>query len=162
METITEDQTHLGDQTYSSNEQDKLKDFYTKFDKYIEKKYKPSETIVRPLSYVTPAIISFIGAYGLLIECIANTIISLVKDMPVCKQLAIKCFITFINCYEIIIGTKLFFTNLTDENTNRMLTSSFNDFLNKIKNSSENISKLLIENCDELIDEKINEFSDVD
>lgn len=156
METVIEEQT------FTNNKEEKLKDFYQKFDKYIEKKYKPSETIIKPLSYITPAIIGFIGAYGLLIECLANTIISLIKEMPVCKQLAIKFFIMCINFYEFIAGTKSFFNNLTDDHTNRILSSSYNDFITKIKNSVKNISELIIENCDEIINEKIDEFSEVD
>ena len=146
---------------HSANE-DKLKEFYLKFDKYIEEKYKPSDSIVKPLSYITPVITSFIGAYGLLIECLANTIISLIKDMPICKQLATRFFIMCINFYEFFSGTKSFVINLTDENTNRMLTSSLNDLTSKIRSSYQNIYELLIENCDEIIKEKMNEFSEID
>ena len=82
--------------------------------------------------------------------------------MPVCKQLAIKFFNMCINFYEFIAGTKSFFNNLTDEYTNIIISSSYNDFNTKIKNSVKNISELIIENCDEIINEKIDEFSEVD
>lgn len=130
--------------------------------KNVKKKYKPPESFNKTLSYVTPALIGFIGAYGLLIECVCNTIIYLVKDSEICKNLMKKLFLILLNLQEFKLGATYYTNNLTDSNTCKMINSSFNDLLTKLSSSFSNLYSSLIDLCQEEIEAKIEEFENVD
>ena len=148
-------------QTQSDNNT-KYNEFIFKFNEYIKKKYIPNESLTRSLSYLVPALIAFLGAYSMLIECITTTFITLINEFPVFKHLTKKLFIFFINFMEFYKGISIFINNLTNEDSNRMLNSSYKDLMSKFSKCSEQISRVVINNCDELIDEKMSEFSEVD
>ena len=137
-------------------------EFTERFNEYIKKKYSPNESLTRPLSYLVPALIAFIGAYSMLIECLTTTLINLINEFPIFKQLVNKLFIFYINAYEFYKGMHTFITNLTDEDSNSMLNSSYQDLISKINRCATQIAKVIVNNCDELINEKMTEFSEVD
>ena len=81
------------------------------------------------------------------------------KESDICKELAKKIFLCYINMYEFVRGLIYFTSNLTGDDSKRMFTSSTQDFYNKINNVSENVKEAFVENCNEIIDEKFREMS---
>lgn len=146
----------------SKHEDDKIHHLNNLLKTTVKNKYKPPETLNKTLSYVTPALIGFIGAYGLLIECVCNTVIYLVKDSEICKNLMKKLFLILLNFQEFKLGATYYTNNLTDSNTCKMINSSFNDLITKISSSFSNLYSSLIDLCQEEIDAKIEEFQNVD
>ena len=150
------------EKTQINQNNNKYTEFSIKFNKYIEKKYSPNESLTKPLGYLVPALIAFIGAYSMLVECMTTTLITLINEFPVFKHLVSKLFIFYINIYEFTKGISTFITNLTDEDTCNMLTSSYKDLIEKMNRCGNQIAKVIINNCDDLINEKMTEFSEVD
>ena len=139
-------------------EDNKLNQFNKNFDEYIKKKYKPSDSVNRTLSFIIPVFISFVSAYVLLIECICNTIISLINDNDVCKQLGQKLFLCYMEAYEFFWGTTYFCQNLINDQGKNMIGSCIDDLGNKTRKIIINLNEVLINNSDDIINQKFRDI----
>lgn len=113
-------------------------------------------------SSITPVFISFIGAYGLLIECLINVVINVINDSEIASNLIKKIFNVNIALQEFKFSSTNYLSNFIDEQSQECINSSLEDLFSKLTNSLNNLSKCMIKSVESEIDKKLEEFSEVD
>ena len=131
--------------------------FFQKFDKHLEKKFNSNDSSTIKIGFLIPVIISFIGAYSLLVDSVGSIINTLLKDNYYCRELSRTIFTSFIGFYESFFGFKRIFFTMFDDSNKQTINSSFLDLYSKINRTFCNVIKTCEENCKDIIDEKLNE-----
>jgi len=133
--------------------------FLQKFDKHLDKKFSKQNSSNIKIGFLIPVIISFIGAYGILVESVGSVINTLLKDNYYCNELSKKIFVSWIGLYESVYGLKKLFSTIIDESTRETINTSFSDLYLKIDRTFNNLIKTCELNCKDIIYEKLNEMN---
>ena len=88
------------------NKKSESESFYQTLDKHLDKKYERTGNTNFKIGLIIPVLISFIGAYGLLVESTGLIITTLIKENYYCKELSRKLFTSWIGIYEFYYGTR--------------------------------------------------------
>ena len=137
---------------------------YNKLINIIEKNNsKNSDNVTKKyFSSVTPVFISFIGAYGLLIECFVNVLINIINDSEIASNLIKKVFNLNIALQEFKFSSTNYLSNFIDEQSQECINSSIKDLYSKLTNSLNNLNKCMLKSVENEIDKRLEEFSEVD
>ena len=137
---------------------------YNKLINIIQKNNsKNSDNVTKKyLSSVTPVLISFIGAFGLLIECFVNILIKIINDSEMAASFLKKVFNVNITFQEIRYSSINYLSNFIDQQSQDCINSSIKDLVFKLSNSYNNLNKCILTSVENDIDKKLEEFSEVD
>ena len=137
---------------------------YNKLINIIQKNNsKNSDNVTKKyLSSVTPVLISFIGAFGLLIECFVNILIKIINDSEMAGSFLKKVFNINITFQEMRYSSVNYLSNFIDEQSQDCINSSMKDLMYKLGNSYNNLNKCMLISVENEIDKKLEEFSEVD
>ena len=128
-----------------------------------EEKYSKLINIIQKyLSSVTPVLISFIGAFGLLIECFVNILIKIINDSEMAASFLKKVFNVNITFQEMRYSSVNYLSNFIDQQSQDCINSSIKDLVFKLSNSYNNLNKCILTSVENDIDKKLEEFSEVD
>lgn len=137
---------------------------YNKLINIIQKNNsKNSDNVTKKyLSSVTPVLISFIGAFGLLIECFVNILIKIINDSEMAASFLKKVFNVNITFQEMRYSSVNYLSNFIDQQSQDCINSSIKDLVFKLSNSYNNLNKCILTSVENDIDKKLEEFSEVD
>tara|TARA_B100000161_G_C33282685_1_gene294997 strand:- start:14 stop:484 length:471 start_codon:yes stop_codon:yes gene_type:complete len=137
---------------------------YSKLINIIQKNNsKNSDNVTKKyLSSVTPVLISFIGAFGLLIECFVNILIKIINDSEMAASFLKKVFNVNITFQEMRYSSVNYLSNFIDQQSQDCINSSIKDLVFKLSNSYNNLNKCILTSVENDIDKKLEEFSEVD
>ena len=146
---------------------DKLSTSEEKYNKLIniiqKNNSKNSDNVTKKyLSSVTPVLISFIGAFGLLIECFVNILIKIINDSEMAASFLKKVFNVNITFQEMRYSSVNYLSNFIDQQSQDCINSSIKDLVFKLSNSYNNLNKCILTSVENDIDKKLEEFSEVD
>jgi hypothetical protein len=148
----------------SSSTLNTSKEKYDKLINIIKKNNSKSTDNVtkKYLSNITPVLISFIGAFGLLFECLANILIKIINDSEIAGTFLKKVFNVNIAFHEMKFSSVNYLSNFIDEQSQDCINSSMKDLMYKLGNSYNNLNKCMLISVENEIDKKLEEFSEVD